>query len=130
MANKPASRKEQNRRKFELGGLMFQAGLDSEPSNVLLGALLELSETLKSPAERDRLAALGDQHLVLRAREREPVIIEMPADLPGAITRRLRAIGLKRTSDTEWEGSVFAESLEKILGDIGAIVSEDAHETP
>jgi hypothetical protein len=54
------ARKKDTRDKIELGGLIVKAGLRYEKRAVLLGALVELCDRLKSDnAERARLAAVG-----------------------------------------------------------------------
>lgn len=54
------ARKQDTREKIELGGLVVKAGLRLEKRAVLLGALVELAERLKSaPEERARLTAIG-----------------------------------------------------------------------
>ncbi|MCW5589677.1 MAG: conjugal transfer protein TraD [Legionellales bacterium] len=56
-------RKEDTRRKIQLGGLIKKAGLDNEPSAIIFGLLLEAAEILQSPqAEqvRSRWRLKGD----------------------------------------------------------------------
>lgn len=54
------ARKKDTRDKIELGGLIVKAGLRFEKRALLLGALIELRERLKSDdSERTRLTALG-----------------------------------------------------------------------
>jgi hypothetical protein len=43
-------RKQDTRRKIQLGGLIKKAGLHEEPTAVLLGLLLEAKESLESKA--------------------------------------------------------------------------------
>jgi hypothetical protein len=52
-----------------LGGLIALAGLDLEPPDFLLGALLSVAQETKrlSPAERERIARLGRNMLDSRA---------------------------------------------------------------
>ena len=52
-----------------LGGLIALAGLDLEPPDFLLGALLSVAEETRrlSPSERERVARLGRQTLDQRA---------------------------------------------------------------
>lgn len=52
-------RKADTRRKIQLGGLMVKAGLEEEPSNVLLGLLCDAKNNL--PREKERWRQLGDQ---------------------------------------------------------------------
>jgi hypothetical protein len=62
MARSVASdaRKRDTRDKIELGGLIVKAGLRFEKRALLLGAMVELRDRLKSdPSERARLTALG-----------------------------------------------------------------------
>lgn len=57
------SRKEDTRRKIQLGGLVVKARLHEEASAVLLGLLIEAAETLRGPdaeAARRRWQAIGD----------------------------------------------------------------------
>ncbi len=42
-------RKLDTRNKIQLGGLVVKAGLDDEPTNVLLGMLLEAADSLNAP---------------------------------------------------------------------------------
>ncbi|MGK9286266.1 type IV conjugative transfer system coupling protein TraD [Sinorhizobium meliloti] len=54
------ARKKDTREKIELGGLIVKAGLRYEKRALLLGALIDLSERLKSnDTERSRLMAIG-----------------------------------------------------------------------
>ena len=56
-------RAQETRRKIQLGGLIVKAGLDSEPSAVLLGLLLEAAEkltTAKADKVRGHWRTLGD----------------------------------------------------------------------
>lgn len=54
------ARKKDTRDKIELGGLIVKAGLRFEKRALLLGALIELRERLKSDdSERTRLTAIG-----------------------------------------------------------------------
>lgn len=54
------ARKKDTRDKIELGGLIVKVGLRFEQRAVLLGALIELQQRLKSDAsERERLNEIG-----------------------------------------------------------------------
>jgi Conjugal transfer protein TraD len=54
------ARKKDTRDKIELGGLVVKAGLRFEKRALLLGALIDLRERLKSDDnERSRLTAVG-----------------------------------------------------------------------
>ncbi|MGD9481106.1 type IV conjugative transfer system coupling protein TraD [Shinella sp. G-2] len=54
------ARRQDTREKIELGGLIVKAGLRYEKRALLLGALIELSQRLKSDnTERSRLMAIG-----------------------------------------------------------------------
>ncbi len=54
------ARKKDTREKIELGGLIVKAGLRYEKRALLLGALIDLSQRLKTnDAERSRLMAIG-----------------------------------------------------------------------
>ncbi|PND24245.1 type IV conjugative transfer system coupling protein TraD [Sinorhizobium sp. M4_45] len=54
------ARKKETREKIELGGLIVKAGLRYEKRALLLGALIDLSQRLKSnDTERSRLMAIG-----------------------------------------------------------------------
>jgi hypothetical protein len=56
------ARKKDTRDKIELGGLIVKAGLRFEKRALLLGALVELRERLKSDgSERTRLTAIGSE---------------------------------------------------------------------
>lgn len=55
-----AARKKDTRDKIELGGLIVKAGLRFEKRALLLGALIELQQRLKSDdSERARLTGIG-----------------------------------------------------------------------
>lgn len=55
-----AARKKDTRDKIELGGLIVKAGLRFEKRALLLGALIELQQRLKSEdGERARLTGIG-----------------------------------------------------------------------
>ncbi|SSC73781.1 unnamed protein product [Ciceribacter sp. T2.26MG-112.2] len=55
-----AARKKDTRDKIELGGLIVKAGLRFEKRALLLGALIELRQRLKSEdGERARLTGIG-----------------------------------------------------------------------
>lgn len=54
------ARKKDTRDKIELGGLIVKAGLRFEKRALLLGALMDLQQRLKSDdSERTRLTAIG-----------------------------------------------------------------------
>ena len=56
-------RKQDTREKIQLGGLIKKAGLDGEPTAILLGLLLEAAETLhgeNAKAARNHWQVLGD----------------------------------------------------------------------
>lgn len=54
------ARKKDTREKIELGGLIVKAGLRYEKRALLLGALIDLNQRLKSnDTERSRLIAIG-----------------------------------------------------------------------
>jgi hypothetical protein len=54
------ARKKDTREKIELGGLIVKAGLRYEKRGLLLGALIDLSQRLKSnDTERARLMEIG-----------------------------------------------------------------------
>lgn len=54
------ARKKDTREKIELGGLIVKAGLRFEKRALLLGALIDLSQRLKTnDTERSRLTAIG-----------------------------------------------------------------------
>lgn len=54
------ARKKDTREKIELGGLIVKAGLRYEKRALLLGALIDLSQRLKTnDTERSRLIAIG-----------------------------------------------------------------------
>jgi hypothetical protein len=54
------ARKRDTRDKIELGGLIVKAGLRFEKRPLLLGALIDLQQRLKSDdSERTRLTAIG-----------------------------------------------------------------------
>lgn len=56
------ARKKDTRDKIELGGLIVKAGLRFEKRALLLGALIDLRERLKSDDnERSRLTAVGTE---------------------------------------------------------------------
>lgn len=52
-------RKAETRRKIQLGGLIVKAGLEEEPSNILLGLLCDAKNNLSH--EKERWRQLGDQ---------------------------------------------------------------------
>lgn len=57
------ARKQDTRRKIELGGLVIKAGLDAEPSAVVLGALHLAAQALRgtdAETTRARFQAAGD----------------------------------------------------------------------
>lgn len=56
------TRKKDTRDKIELGGLIVKAGLRNEKRALLLGALIDLENRLKSDKdERTRLVAIGEE---------------------------------------------------------------------
>ena len=58
------TRREDTRRKIQLGGLIIKAGLADEPAAVLLGLLVEASKALKAEkasALRARFKLVGDR---------------------------------------------------------------------
>ena len=65
------ARKEDARRKIQLGGLVVKAGLDTEPPAVLLGLLVEAARALsgeRGETLRERFKKAGD----LAFGEKEP----------------------------------------------------------
>ena len=62
-------RKEDTRRKIQLGGLVKKAKLDNEPTAVILGLLVEAAELLRSDSKegseaRSRWRLKGDLHFI------------------------------------------------------------------
>jgi hypothetical protein len=57
------ARREDTRRKIQLGGLVIKAGIGSLPPAVILGVLLDGADRVADPAEMIRLKKLG--HLAL-----------------------------------------------------------------
>jgi len=55
-----AARKRDAHEKIRLGGLVVKAGLDGQPTAVLLGGLIEIAKAVEDPAARERLRAIGD----------------------------------------------------------------------
>ena len=55
-------RKNDTRRKIEYGGLVIKSGLDHEPKDIILGALISVVEELKrEPASREIFKSRGAQ---------------------------------------------------------------------
>jgi hypothetical protein len=62
-AYRNTARREDTRRKIQLGGLVIKAGLSSLPPAVILGVLLDGADRVANGAEMIRLKKLG--HLAL-----------------------------------------------------------------
>ena len=64
------ARKQDTRRKIELGGLVIKAGLAGESAEVLLGLLVEAKSALADGAlDKNKLAAVGANAFVEKKRE-------------------------------------------------------------
>lgn len=71
IADRQRVRKAENRRKFELGGLLQAAGLFNCDKGALLGALLSVKPMLIEPEKFASLKQAGDVFLAQRERERK-----------------------------------------------------------
>lgn len=73
------ARKEENRCKFELGGLVKLAGLHNVDRGALLGALMSLEPLLADPQQAPEFKRYGDVLLARRERERKSSAPPVPA---------------------------------------------------
>lgn len=108
-------RKQDTRRKIELGGLVLLADLGDLDPLVLVGGLLAVAHSVATnPAAVSEWRARGLAQMTARRRARYPHMREVVASFPGfpgdVLARRLEALGLYRVADAEWRGVAdFAE---------------------
>lgn len=69
-AERQRTRKAENRRKFELGGLLKVAGLFECDKGALLGALLSIAPALEDQKRFSEFKRVGDEHLSRREQAR------------------------------------------------------------
>ena len=69
-ADRQRARKAENRRKFELGGLLKVAGLFECDKGALLGALLSIAPALEDPKQFSEFKRAGDECLAKREQAR------------------------------------------------------------
>lgn len=61
MTKRHEERRDDARRKIQLGGLIIKAGLEDLPANVLLGLLIEGRERTSDPKVVEQFALRGDK---------------------------------------------------------------------
>lgn len=61
MTRRHEERRDDARRKIQLGGLIIKAGLEDLPANVLLGLLIEGRERTRDPEVVEQFAQRGDK---------------------------------------------------------------------
>ena len=103
---KDKERKVRTRRLIELGGLVSKAGVEELNNNALLGALLEIKESLQDEGTVKKWKDKGDAAFERdRAQNGEALIVSFNAEPPREAKDKLRDLGLRwNRFRREWQG--------------------------
>ena len=117
-------RKARTRHLIEIGGLVTKAGLDDLPTNTLYGALLSLSDELKSnDSIRSAWSIKGNSAFNKEKKDTKPVILSFASEPIKEVRDTIRSLGLRFNKfRKEWYGNV------KDMGELKTCVSECKHE--
>ena len=119
-------RKSRTRHLIELGGLVTKAGIDNLPSDILLGALLSLNESLN---ENDRIISswkiMGETFFTKEIKDKIAILLTFKEQPDSDIRTLIRSHGLKWNAlRKEWYG--YINSLEKLKEDLNEISNEES----
>jgi len=119
-------RKSRVRHLIELGGLVTKAGIDNLPSDILLGALLSLKESLN---ENDRIISswkiIGETFFTKEIKDKIAILLTFKEQPDSDIRTLIRSHGLKWNSlRKEWYG--YINSLEKLKEDLNEISNDES----
>ena len=119
-------RKSRTRHLIELGGLVTKAGIDNLPSDILLGALLSLKESLN---ENDRIISswknMGETFFTKEIKDKIAILLTFKEQPDSDIRTLIRSHGLKWNAlRKEWYG--YINSLEKLKEDLNEISNEES----
>ena len=119
-------RKSRVRHLIELGGLVTKAGIDNLPSDILLGALLSLNESLN---ENDRIISswkiIGETFFTKEIKDKIAILLTFKEQPDSDIRTLIRSHGLKWNAlRKEWYG--YINSLEKLKEDLNEISNEES----
>ena len=119
-------RKSRTRHLIELGGLVTKAGIDNLPSDILLGALLSLNESLN---ENDRIISswkiIGETFFTKEIKDKIAILLTFKEQPDSDIRTLIRSHGLKWNAlRKEWYG--YINSLEKLKEDLNEISNEES----
>ena len=119
-------RKSRVRHLIELGGLVTKAGIDNLPSDILLGALLSLKESLN---ENDRIISswkiIGETFFTKEIKDKIAILLTFKEQPDSDIRTLIRSHGLKWNAlRKEWYG--YINSLEKLKEDLNEISNEES----
>lgn len=117
-------RKASTRHLIEIGGLVTKAGLDDLPTNTLYGALLSLSDELKSnDSIRSACSIKGNSAFNKEKQDTKPVILSFASEPIKEVRNTIRSLGLRFNKfRKEWYGNV------KDMEELKTCVSECKHE--
>ena len=122
-------RKAENRRKYELGGLIVKAGLKDTPNDILLGALFEIASRMEDKTSVQGWEKTGAQGISKSSSEKLGVTIRFEEPQGDDVTKILKANGLRwNRLSKQWEGFLSREQLSAVRGSVeaGAItIAED-----
>lgn len=110
-------RKAENRRKYELGGLVVKAGLKETSNDLLLGALIEVASRMEDEKSVRDWGKSGSQNASKPASEKLGVIVGFEAPQGEEVTRVLKANGLRwNRLSKQWEGFLKRDQLSTVRG--------------
>lgn len=105
---KMRERKNRTRHLIEMGGLLTKAELDHLPSDIMMGALLSLRESLEGESDIvHQWQKIGEEFFKEQNKDKLPVILKMKSKPDYDIRQKIRAHGLKWNAlRKEWYGYV------------------------
>jgi hypothetical protein len=119
-------RKHLDHLKYRNGGMVEQVGLHELPQEVILGALLLVTDNIKKPeflaaCERRGRRAMHEQAEKKRAAQEPPkVFVAFPEAPPESLLKRLKKIGLEfNRRNMEWRGPADYTVMQRIVTEAG-----------
>lgn len=108
-------RKAENRRKYELGGLVVKAGLKETSNDILLGAFLEIANRIDDEKSVQGWEKTGSQSVSKPMSDKLGVIVGFEEPQGEEITRILKANGLRwNRLSKQWEGFLKRDQLSAV----------------
>ncbi len=116
-------RKADNRRKFELGGLVIKAAIADYPSNELLGGLIHLRRLLEDPSQREKFANEGGRLFSKEQSAKVAMTLQLNEKPNPDAAKSLRAIGLRwNRIMAHWEGFADPEAAQSLVNQLGGSI--------